>query len=49
MEQEKLLHYGIVKPSMLLHMVNDLVSIRTGSTSSQRLVVVEYCLRVAVE
>ena len=49
MEQERLLHCGIVRLSMLLRTVNDLVSIRTGSTSSQRSVVVEHCLRVAVE
>jgi hypothetical protein len=40
MEQERLLHCGIVRPSMLLRTVNDLVSIRTGSTSSHRSVVV---------
>jgi hypothetical protein len=49
MEQERLLHCGIVRPSMLLRTVNDLVSIRTGSTSSHRSVVVEHCSRVAVK
>jgi hypothetical protein len=49
MEQERLLRCGITRPSMPLRTVNDLVSIRTGSTSSQRLEAVEHCLQISVE